>query len=131
MSAAKNERGFPEAEDQRRGPRVQTCCRAVVRDANGVWSAIADDLGARGCRLVTSRDPPLGATLEVTLASDLFDAELRASASVVWARDGRVGVAFAPEDAAAAAAWYVRLSTVDELGARIRQKRPARAATRP
>jgi hypothetical protein len=130
MYVATEGEAVPDTEDLRRGPRVETCCRANVHDAFGAWTAIADDMGARGCRLVTLREPRVGTILVLTLSSDLFEAELRVSAQVIWARHGRVGVMFAPEDAAAAAAWYVRLSTVDELGARIRLARPpVRVAT--
>jgi hypothetical protein len=126
-SLLKTKKG-PEAEDLRRGPRVDTCCRAIVQDAHGVWTAIADDLGKRGARLVTSREPRVGSYLLVTLSSDLFETELRVTAQVMWIRKGRVGIMFERETGEAAAAWLEQLSSVDGLGARIRSTRPPRAA---
>lgn len=93
-------------EDLRRLTRVNVCCRVVVRDRYGLWSAVTDDVSARGCRVVTPRLLRTGTVLELTLESDLFPDELEVTGQVVWATPTRLGVAFvsaassaiAPED---------------------------------
>ena len=42
-------------EELRRIPRVAVCCRVVVRDRYGVWTAVTEDFCVRGCQLLTAR----------------------------------------------------------------------------
>jgi hypothetical protein len=81
-------------EDLRRIARVSVCCRVVVRDRYGLWTAITDDLCERGCQLVTQRLLRPGTTLQVTLSSDLFPEELDVVGRTVWSAADRLGVAF-------------------------------------
>lgn len=82
-------------DDLRRIHRLKVCCRADVRDRFGVWTAVTDDVCARGCRLVTAKSPRVGSALELTLSSDLFSESLEVTAHVAWVSDQRVGVNFA------------------------------------
>jgi hypothetical protein len=81
-------------EDLRRITRVCVCCRVVVRDRYGVWTAVTEDISVRGCQIVTTRLLRCGTILELTLESDLFDEELAITGEVVWATPTRLGVAF-------------------------------------
>ncbi len=78
----------------RRDPRVHACCRVDVRQRYAAWSAVAEELSARGCRIVTSALPRLGALLDLRLSSDLFPEELGVTGEVVWMDSGRIGVLF-------------------------------------
>jgi hypothetical protein len=81
--------------DQRRAPRLAATCRVEIDDRYGKWSALTEDVGVRGCRLLTARAPRLGALVQLTLRSERLVAPLRMAGQAVWARDGRVGVSFA------------------------------------
>jgi hypothetical protein len=81
-------------EDLRRLPRVAVCCRVVVSDRYGVWSAVTDDLSARGCQIVTARLLRVGTVVQATLSSDLFPEELSADARIAWSTPDRIGLEF-------------------------------------
>jgi hypothetical protein len=100
-------------DELRRVPRVSVCCRVVVRERNGIWTAVTYDIGARGCGIVTTRLPRLGSRLAMTLSSDLFPEELDVVAETVWATAKRLGVmfldAFAPRGALSPREWLERV----------------------
>ena len=81
-------------DDLRRFGRVSVCCRVEVRDRFGVWTAVTEDFGARGCRLLTNQLPRRGSLLTMRLSSDLFPEELEVRARAVWGTLERIGVAF-------------------------------------
>ena len=81
-------------EDLRRITRVGVCCRVVVRDRHGVWTAVTDDVSVRGCQIVTTRLLRAGTLLNLTLSSDLFPEELEVVGETAWATADRLGVAF-------------------------------------
>ncbi len=81
-------------DDLRRLPRLNVCCRAVVRDHYGLWSAVTEDVCAGGCRILTDRLLRPGAPILVTLSSDLFPEELEIAGRVAWARPDLMGVVF-------------------------------------
>lgn len=83
-----------KVDELRRTPRVHVCCRVDVRQAHAVWSAVTEDLSARGCRLVTARQPGLGTRVPLRLSSDLFPEELDTVGEVVWVHRRQVGVLF-------------------------------------
>ncbi len=82
-------------DELRRISRMKVCCRVDVRDRFGVWTAVTDDVSARGCRLVSGKHPRVGSVLELTLSSDLFPDVLEVTGSAAWVSDRRVGVVFA------------------------------------
>jgi hypothetical protein len=75
-------------DDLRRTPRLRVCCRADVRDRHGVWTAITEDVCARGCGLLTPKLPRVGSVLE------LIAEPLEVLAEAAWASDDRVGAIF-------------------------------------
>lgn len=88
-----------DRDDLRRIDRVSVCCRVDVHDRFGVWTAITEDVCARGCRILTRRLPRLGSPLLLRLSSDLFPEELEVRARVVWGTADRIGVTFVPQRA--------------------------------
>jgi hypothetical protein len=81
-------------EDLRRVVRVNVCCRVAARDRYGLWTAVTEDVCARGCRIVTPRLLRPGSPLTVTLSTDLFDEELDAAAEAMWATPTLLGILF-------------------------------------
>ncbi len=100
-------------DELRRIDRVRVCCRVDVCDRFGIWTAVTDDVCARGCRLVTIKSPRVGSLLNLTLSSDLFPETLEVAGSVAWVSDLGVGVSFAIGEARAhalsAKEWVDRL----------------------
>ncbi len=88
-------------DELRRIQRVRVCCRVDVCDRFGIWTAVTEDICARGCRLITAKSPRVGALLELTLWSDLVPEVLEITASVAWTSEDRVGVSFVMGDAGA------------------------------
>jgi hypothetical protein len=86
-------------DDLRKILRVTVCCRAVVNDRYGVWTAVTENVSARGCLLVTGRLLRAGTVVGVELSSDLFPEELKASGEVMWSSHERMGVGFTGFDA--------------------------------
>jgi PilZ domain-containing protein len=81
-------------DELRRAPRIRVCCRVDVRQRYATWSAVTEELSVRGCRIVTTQLPSLGATLQMRLSSDLFPEELDVIGEVVWIAFGHIGVVF-------------------------------------
>ncbi len=81
-------------DELRRIPRLKVCCRVVVRDRYGVWTAVTEDVCARGCRIVTPRLLRPGTKVNISVSSDLFPEEIEATATAVWAAPERLGVIF-------------------------------------
>ena len=81
-------------DEQRRIPRVSVCCRIDVRDHFGVWTAVTDDVSARGCRIVTAKLPRVGSQLNLVISSDLFPESLEVTGEVAWVSEDHVGVSF-------------------------------------
>jgi hypothetical protein len=85
-------------EESRRFPRLLTRCRVRIRDRFGIWEAETEDLGPRGCRIVTARPQTLGALLSLTLESEHVAEALEVAGQVVWTRaerPARAGISFA------------------------------------
>jgi hypothetical protein len=81
-------------EELRRIPRLSVCCRVMVNDRYGVWSAVTENISARGCRIVSSRLLRRGTRVQITFSSDLFPDDLEATGEVAWATGERLGVVF-------------------------------------
>lgn len=83
-----------QSDELRRTQRFRACCRVDVRQRYSAWSAVTEELSVRGCRLLTRQLPRLGATLDMTLSTDLFSGDLETQGEVVWIDSGRMGVRF-------------------------------------
>ncbi len=95
---------------------MSVCCRVMVRDRYGVWSAVTENISTRGCRIATPRLLRPGTSLQMTFSSDLFADELEMKGEAAWSTGERLGVIFtqAAGGARSLAAW---LDKVLELGA--------------
>src|SRR5512138_2238979 len=93
-------------DNVRRYPRLRTRCRVLVRDRYGVWQAETEDLGPRGCRIVTPRPQTVGTLVGLTVE--------------FWAvrdRPSRAGISFAGSasrpGAPGPAAWFAVLAAAE------------------
>jgi hypothetical protein len=95
-------------------------CRVRLRDRFGVWDAETEDLGPRGCRIVTQRPQTVGALVGLTLASEHMPEVLEVTGQIVWTRlerPARAGISFAGgasgPGAPAPAAWFEALAAAE------------------
>lgn len=104
----------------RRAPRAPAHCRVTVVCAAGTFDATTEDLGPRGCQLVSPGRLAKGERLELTLSSDPLPKPLRMAGAVAWASwqpPWRAGVAFDDDRVAASTRWFEQLvSTTPGLG---------------
>jgi hypothetical protein len=92
----------------RRSPRLRVCCASQLTSGGRTWTAHTEDVGPRGCQLVSSLPVPVGAPVDLVLSSTSV-ADLAVSGSVVWASPAppfRVGVAFSERHAGATSRWF-------------------------
>jgi hypothetical protein len=123
--------GAPDAEDDhvlnpRRAPRLRLSCRCRVSTPERTWEAETEDVGPRGCQLVSKLPLPLGAPVQLVLSAP-GGADLSVSGEVVWASPAepfRAGVAFATRHAGATSRWF---DDVVRTGAGYRAERWIRA----
>jgi hypothetical protein len=81
----------------RRTPRVPSRCPVEVRERFATWRAETEDVGPRGCQLVTPRLLPIGREILVAIDCRYIHRIVRASARVAWTRPAapsRLGLAF-------------------------------------
>jgi hypothetical protein len=108
-------------ENTRRYPRLRARCRVLVRDRYGTWEAETEDLGPRGCRIVTPRPQTVGTLVGLTVASDALPEKLEVTGQVVWTtgrdRPARAGISFAGSASVAGApgpaAWFAALAAAE------------------
>lgn len=108
----------PDALAQnRRFPRLRARCRVRISDPYGVWDAETEDVGPRGCRIVTRRPQTVGALVGLTVESDSLREKLEVTGQVVWAvrdRTSRAGISFAGSasrpGATGPGAWFAALA---------------------
>jgi hypothetical protein len=92
----------------RRASRLRLRCLSRVTSGERTWDAETEDVGARGCQLVSSLAVPVGEVVQLVL-SVAGTADLTVSGEVVWASASapfRLGVAFAPHHAGATSRWF-------------------------
>jgi hypothetical protein len=81
----------------RRTPRVPHRCTVEIRDRFAAWQAETEDLGPRGCQLVTPRLAAPGRELQLQIRCDAIGRTIKATGKVVWSRaeaPSRLGVEF-------------------------------------
>jgi hypothetical protein len=81
----------------RRAPRLQLRCTVEIRDRFAAWTAETEDLGPRGCQLVTPRLAAPGRELQLQIACNAIGRVIKATGTVVWSRaetPSRLGVEF-------------------------------------
>jgi hypothetical protein len=99
-------------EDPRRAPRAPARCRVTVVCVEGTLEATTEDLGPRGCQLVSPGRLGKGEGLELTISSEQLPTPLRMPGVVAWASGQppwRAGVAFDDALVAMSTRWFERL----------------------
>ncbi|HEY6002651.1 MAG TPA: PilZ domain-containing protein [Anaeromyxobacter sp.] len=92
----------------RRSPRLRLCCPTRLASGGRTWNAHTEDVGPRGCQVVSNFPVPVGASVQLVLSTTGM-ADLSVSGTVVWASPAapfRVGVAFAEQHAGATSRWF-------------------------
>jgi hypothetical protein len=96
----------------RRTPRAAARCRAAVVSAEGAFESETEDVGARGCQLVSPARLTKGTRLQMVITSDGVPEPLRVAGTVAWVSaesPWRVGIAFHEAGFAEGARWFQRL----------------------
>jgi hypothetical protein len=108
-------------EESRRFPRLLARCQVRIRDRFGVWDAETEDVGPRGCRIVTARPQTVGTLVSLRLESERVPEPLQVTGQIVWARADRpvrAGVSFAGgtshPDEITPAAWFDGVLAAEE-----------------
>ena len=118
----------------RRSPRLPARCRVTVAHRGAGWVAETEDVGPRGCQLLSSRPLDVGGAARLIIESaDLrVPAPLSVLGHVAWrASEGghRAGLAFAERQAGVdPAAWFKKLLLLHPDMAAALQRVPARLA---
>lgn len=96
----------------RRAPRAPARCRAAVASASGSFEAETEDIGARGCQVVSPKGVRKGDYVKLTIANDSVPEPLRVSGRIAWVSaqfPWRVGIAFDEGAIAETTAWVEKL----------------------
>lgn len=114
-------------EDLRGAPRLSARCQVEVGDRQATWAAETEDLGPRGCQLLTERPVKVGDVLTLQISSALMPTPLVVLGLVAWSRPapvGRIGIAFAGAltSSLSPQQWFARLVASDPT-ARVRDAR--------
>ncbi len=114
----------------RRAPRAPARCRTAVVSSTGSFEAETEDIGARGCQVVSPKGVKKGDAVRLTIANDKVPEPLRVAGRIAWVSahyPWRVGVAFDDAALPAATAWCERLVAAYP-GLRPAQRVPERIA---
>jgi hypothetical protein len=82
----------------RRSPRLPARCRVTVAHGGAGWVAETEDVGPRGCQIVSPRPLEVGGAARLIIESDRVVAPLTVTGRVAWSTGigrQRAGVAFA------------------------------------
>ena len=108
-------------------------CAVEIRDRFAAWKAETEDLGPRGCQLVTPRLAAPGRELQLQIRCDAIGRTIKAAGKVVWTRaqePSRLGIEF--QAGQAEAGWFDVLMQADPAAALTVRRIPerlSRAAT--
>lgn len=96
----------------RRAPRAPARCGAAVISAAGVFEAETEDVGSRGCQVVSPELVKKGEALELVITNAKVGEPLRVTGRVAWVSaqpPWRVGIAFDEAHVAAGERWFEKL----------------------
>jgi PilZ domain-containing protein len=96
----------------RRTARAPARCRAAVVSSAGSFDAETEDIGSRGCQVVTPRHLKPGDAIELVIACEKVADPLKARGKVSWVSEQppwRVGVAFDEPFVPSAERWFEKL----------------------
>lgn len=109
----------PDVLDARRAPRVPIRLAVTVHHGGAAWAAETEDVGPRGCQVVSG--PPLapGSDVALSLAAPGLRGAVSGTGRVAWARraaPARLGISF--EVPPAQRGWFEALLAADHLAGR-------------
>jgi hypothetical protein len=97
----------------RRSPRLPARCRVTIAHGGAGWVAETEDVGPRGCQLVSSRPLEIGGAARLIIESDRVMTPLTVLGRIAWSTGvgrQRAGVAFAERQASVdPAGWFKKL----------------------
>lgn len=96
----------------RRAPRAPARCRAAVLTPAGAFDAETEDIGARGCQVVSPKLVKKGDPVRIAVSADRVESELRMEGKVAWVSarpPWRVGIAFDDAKVHAGEVWFEKL----------------------
>ena len=96
----------------RRAPRAPARCRAAVVTPAGAFDAETEDIGARGCQVVSPALLKKGDAVQLGLTNGKIPEPLRVAGKVAWVSEQppwRVGIAFDDAYVPSAERWFERL----------------------
>jgi len=103
-----------ELVNPRSAPRLNHRCRVEVRDRFSAWTAATEDLGPRGCQLVTPRFAAPGRELKLRIHCDAIGQTIETTGKVIWSRaetPSRLGIQF--QTTRSAPEWFEVLLRAD------------------
>jgi hypothetical protein len=103
----------------RRSPRLPAHCRVTVAHGGAGWVAETEDVGPRGCMLISPRPLEVGAAARLIIESERVASPLSVLGRVAWSNgNGRhhAGVAFAERQAGVDPAGWFRKLLVTQPG---------------
>lgn len=116
-----------EVLNPRRAPRVPHRCTVEIRDRFAAWRAETEDLGPRGCQLVTPRLAAPGRELQLEIRCDTIGRTIKATGKVVWTRaqePSRLGIEF--QAGRTEGGWFDQLMQTDPAAAQSVRRIPER-----
>jgi hypothetical protein len=116
-----------EVLNPRRTPRAPHRCAVEIRDRFAAWKGETEDLGPRGCQLVTPRLAAPGRELHLQIRCDAIGRTIKATGKVVWARaqePSRLGIEF--EQGRTERGWFEVLMQRDAAVAQVVRRIPER-----
>ncbi|BDG03328.1 PilZ domain-containing protein [Anaeromyxobacter oryzae] len=114
-----------DVPNPRRAPRVPVRLPVEVRHRFSTWRADTEDLGPRGCQLVTPRLVAPGRDVKLRIDCAVIGREVRVAGTVIWSRPqapSRLGVAFDASETDRA--WFETLLEADPAAARAARRAP-------
>ncbi len=115
----------------RRAPRAPARCRTAVVSVSASFEAETEDIGARGCQVVSPKGVKAGVPVRVTIANDKLPDALRVGGRIAWVSahfPWRVGIAFDESALPLTTSWFEQLVAAHP-GMRTLRRLPERIST--
>jgi hypothetical protein len=117
----------PDVVDARRAPRVPVRLAVTLRHAGEAWAVETEDVGPRGCQVVSERALPPGAPVVLAVSCPALDRAVAGTGRVTWVRPDapiRLGISF--EVPVAQRGWFDALLASDPRAERAAVRAPIR-----
>jgi hypothetical protein len=115
--------------DARRAPRVPLRLAVTLRHGGDAWAVETEDVGPRGCQLVSARVLAPGSAVVLAVSCPAIDRAIAATGRVTWTRPDapiRLGISF--EVPTSQRGWFEALLAADPRAARAAERTPHRLA---